>query len=783
MPRIDRIHIHNFRGASSPFTIAFANQKPLVVIFGENGTGKTTIVDALDAVGNGSGGSLTTKSSTTLRTHLPTVGKKPSDMVLEVESGATTWTASLTRSEIVTTPAPRPPIRVLRRVNLQRFIDSPPGKRYEELRQLIGVERVERSEEALKRALDAAKLQFDEAVRVRSDAEDQLETIWQAEGGPGGGWRAWAHDAAAADSTALLKGVGRSRATREAITDAVRVKDVWDDAETVLVERRDAVAIVEYEIEESPTLDAAKALQLAEMLGKVREQLAEEGHGDQCPVCGTTIRLSDLRQSLDERLTDLARYQDLSNRLRSVRNRLNAAEEAASAARAQLASAASSLETIASRTPDGFSPLDLPRPMLAAFAASAMQPEGRAAQAAALIAACEPLLASLQAEEDAAVQAAARVNSIRELNARAEESRTKTVELETIVKGLAAAHEVVRLSRIEFTQCILDEVAQECNRLYAQIHPDEGIAISRIELDQRQRASINQAMSFEGHDDIAPQAYLSEAHLDTFGFCFWLAFAKREHPNGDAVLVLDDVFSSVDAPHLSRLTDLIVQERAHFAQVIITTHQREWRESFRNAHDPGNLCDLIELQSWNLAQGIFSYQTPVAIDELRNALRATPFNRQYVASVAGILLESTLDRLTFLYGCHVPRTRDNVYTLNQLLDATSKLLKRLELRKPARDPSGQVSTPPAFETIKPGVFVEQLRQTVYVRNQVGAHHNVQGMAVSDADVRAFANLAGQFVKSLQCETCGQIPSKSTGSHYRCSCSPACAVQMSPLQLV
>lgn len=104
MPRIDRIRIHNFRGASAPFTLGFAKQKPLVVIFGENGTGKTTIVDALDAVGNGSGGSLTTKSSTTLRTHLPTLGKKPSDMVMEVTSGNTTWTATLGKGGIVTTP-------------------------------------------------------------------------------------------------------------------------------------------------------------------------------------------------------------------------------------------------------------------------------------------------------------------------------------------------------------------------------------------------------------------------------------------------------------------------------------------------------------------------------------------------------------------------------------------------------------------------------------------------------------------------------------------------------
>ncbi len=278
-------------------------------------------------------------------------------------------------------------------------------------------------------------------------------------------------------------------------------------------------------------------------------------------------------------------------------------------------------------------------------------------RSAELIAACEPCVASLQAEEDAAVQARARVTSIRALLSGAETSRARTVELETIVKGLTAAYEVMRRARIEFTQRILDEVAQDCNALYAEIHPDEGIAINKIALDEQRRASIHQTMDFGDHTDIAPQAYLSEAHLDTFGFCFWLAFAKREYPNGEAVLVLDDVFSSVDVPHMTRILDLIVKEREHFAQVIIATHQRGWRDIFRNPYGPGGLADLIELQKWSLSQGIFSYQTPLAVEELRGTLQSMPFNRQVAASTAGILLEATLDRLTFIYRSKVPRTR------------------------------------------------------------------------------------------------------------------------------
>ena len=468
------------------------------------------------------------------------------------------------------------------------------------------------------------------------------------------------------------------------------------------------------------------------------------------------------------------------SRRRVAGEAVGSAEAAATTARTNLVAAAESIATIASGPPAGFASIELPNAVCVAFAVSEAHAEERTASAAALIVAGEPRVDALRATEDAALQAAARVNSIRELSSRAEESRARTIELETIVKGLAAAHDVVRRGRIEFTQRILDDVARECNRLYAAIHPDEGIAIAKIELDQERRASINQTMDFAGHTEIAPQAYLSEAHLDTFGFCFWLAFAKREHPAGDAVLVLDDVFSSVDAPHMMRILDLIVQERVHFAQVIITTHQREWRDAYRNSHGPGNLTELIELQSWSLAQGIFSYQTPLAIDELRGVLGAAPFNRQVAAATAGVLLEATLDRLTFLYQCQVPRTRENVYTLNQLLDATSKLFKKLEVTRPARQSSDQVATPVLDEVSRPGDIASELRQSVFVRNQVGAHHNVHGMSVSDADVRLFANLTAQLVESVVCESCGQIPSRSNGTQLRCSCS---AVLMSPLQLV
>lgn len=248
MPRIDRIRIANFRGASTEFSLSFAPKKQITLILGENGTGKTTIVDALDAIGNESGGSLTTKSSTSLKSHLPTVGHKPADIALELTAGGQSWTAGLSsKGAIVTSPKPCPPIHVLRRINLQRFIDSRPADRYKELKNLIGVENVEKSEESLKSSVDNVKRLYEQAVRSRAEAEEQLENIWAAEGFPGASWQTWADDTASADIAQLIRRIERLRNTRAAISDALQGAQSWIAATDEVIERETAVAEVERE--------------------------------------------------------------------------------------------------------------------------------------------------------------------------------------------------------------------------------------------------------------------------------------------------------------------------------------------------------------------------------------------------------------------------------------------------------------------------------------------------------------------------------------------------------
>lgn len=775
MPRIDQLRIENFRGASTKLELTFSAKKKLVVIFGENGTGKTTIVDALDAIANCSGGSLALKSSTDVRAHWATVGKASSEIAVECTSGNVTWKSYLRKREIVTEPAPGPNIRVLRRSNLQKFIESQPARRYEELRHLIGVERVEKSEEALKRAVEETKTDLESAVRQYGESESQLRELWLEQGSQFEGALNWARTVASQDPKAFDLRANAIRKTRDEVDQADRRVRELRDAETELTQRIEAAANVENAVHEVPGIGAEAAMSIVGILTDVNKYLATGDQPDVCPVCRQFIPIDKLILDIESRMSDLNLYRTLLQQRKAAERLVQQAGDLVESRRHALLRSLRRLTNISTGEETGYYSIAVQPSGLATLNDEDPDWNEIADPAREFIAGCLEMTGQLENLERDAIATSERVSLISRLMEEVESSISAAQNHEKTLKDLKQAHEIVRLSRIQFTQSILDEVAAECNRLYSTLHPNERLAISRIALDQKQRASLNQLASFEGYDDVPPQAYFSEAHLDTLGFCFWLAFALRDSQPDDTVLVLDDVFSSVDSSHLRRIAQLFVDESSKFAQVIITTHHREWRDIYRNPYGPGNLTDLHELQSWDLLTGISSHRTLLSVEELEESLLKRPFDRQSVASKAGILLEATLDALAIQYRCKLPRTLNGAYTLGELLSNTKKLFDKLILIRPLADQALKIGIP--------AICHSRVREYFNVRNQVGAHHNLSGSTVSDSDIKDFGEVTLDLVRSVTCCTCGQIPAKNCGTGYKCGCPSAQAAEMQPLQLV
>src|SRR5439155_13143363 len=109
--------------------------------------------------------------------------------------------------------------------------------------------------------------------------------------------------------------------------------------------------------------------------------------------------------------------------------------------------------------------------------------------------------------------------------------------------------------------------------------------------------------------------------LDMLGICVFLALAKF-FKTDNTIVVLDDVLTSVDGPHLDRFMQLLHDEAPHFNQCIVTTHYRPWRDRYRWAKGPTANTQLIELGPWTLKNGLHVGEFRTAIAELKAVLQS-----------------------------------------------------------------------------------------------------------------------------------------------------------------
>ncbi|MGE0128639.1 MAG: AAA family ATPase [Blastocatellales bacterium] len=757
--RIEKITLHRFRGATTTTEVAFDPRKPITFIFGENGSGKSSIVDAIDFVCNSSAGSLADRSSTKPKEHLPAIGHTAKEIKVEIVSGGRAWSAKFAGAKILPSDeATLPVAHVLRRSRLLDLINASPSERYKQLQKFIEVEGVERSEQALRDAFNAAKQTVNEKSEAKIKAEMELERFWTDEGMPGAPEQnalAWAAAQSGADIDETRARLERLRDLIDKLDRAAQAREVLRRADADAAQKIAQVVEAERAAESAASAGAAEAMRMIELLRDARGYLAASPDQSACPVCEQPVTAEDLRKRIDERLNAMTAIGELRDKLEAAsKARQNAAAIVERDRGFMLAAARSLVEAIKNADESSPTPAD----------------------EVGLISLIENALATrdaLVARRDEAQKAINQFNSISQFYRSVVECEEELVEAEALRQGLERALEIAQRERITFIQRALAEVRDETNRLYAMIHPDEPLGLDALLLDENRKGSLLQICSFEGVSDVAPQAYFSESHLDTLGFCLWLAIAKLSS-GGDAVIVLDDVFTSVDSAHFTRILDLLTEECENFNQVIITTHSRQWRDRYAAQQIPHDKTSFVELQSWTRGGGIRASRTRVNVEALIEHIKATPFDRQIVASKAGVLAESLFDWLTQVYECPLPRRRGGNYTLGDLCKAVNRVSKQLVVRRPVKGDEvtvEEVSLLPLFNAIT---------ELTWIRDQVGAHFSLRGADVADTDVRMFAQNVTKLAATLACPECGGLAQKPKGTHFACGCA---RTQMLPLELV
>ncbi len=769
--RIKSLSVQGFRGATQPLDLKFDDSKSVILIFGENGTGKSTIVDALECVGNGT---TTFQDDWKLgkgkrkESYIPTLGKSLADVNITLGFGNQTYNATLNAKGIKLCATPgRPKIKVLRRKSLQAFIDADPAKRYKEVSSFLDIPQIEASEASLRQAYKEAKEIYEFSTRATAQAQETLHGLWEAEGSPGLGKEfknavAWARKQSKVEIGALEKDLGDLKSGVKLIESLKtnlqsyrQAKRELDQAEKGLKQAEENLAAVESNAVQCN-------VKLVTLLEDAKDYL-KASQDTLCPVCEETkIEPENLIQRLDQRITDMASIKQANDTKSQAQKNQQTKSSLLQRSEENLLKAAEGAQLHFEQDADQQTSIQKQRVdnIAKAIELSITLSDDLAARQN-----------GLQTQLDNIQKQCHTLTSIKQLVSTLDEKASGAKQAGRLQKRLEQAVEIVEAKRKAYVKTILQDIAQAVDCMYQKIHPKENIGQLKLKLDKGQRGSLVYGVAFGEQQDIQPQPYYSESHLDTLGLCIFLALAKRNEAS-KTVIVLDDVLGSVDQQHLKLTLSMLLEEADSFSQIVITTHYRPLRDQFRYARSSSASVQLVELKHWNFEQGIRSGKTKLYVEELRQQLEENYFRREVIASQAGQLFENLLEFISRKYRCKVPHIIEPRFTFGELASAPNKeLKKKLKMVK-------QINDDETVETELTTLYTK-LDEAIGVRNLVGCHFNQWAGELGDQDIKDMAELALELADTLICEHCGSLPvSDKSGSHWECSCKK---IQMHPLQ--
>jgi len=615
--RIKAISLSWFRGAADP--VSFEPGCKSIVVYGVNGSGKSSFVDALEyALKDGRIGHLAHEYSgkrqerAVPNTHMP-AGRKPelsitfaedSELKIEIQRDGTCSRSGGEAAALGTWDYRR---TVLRQDEVAAFIHDTKGGKYSALLPLLGLQSLEVAAENLRQLAKSAgevtrlgetKAHLKQVNEKRTaafgtDTDDQiLAKIGEL------------HAKYCADKAATTDPLSRCKELKTALDTRI-AESTADQRRHVALQEASAPGLkgqVTAVREANARLAGAveplitEKLEVLQSTGAFVDRLADEKEV-MCPACGRAISVDAFQAHVEaerERLHEIivpfdtrkAAIATLCDTVKSLKSNLGKAD--VQAWRDELAKGPLA---------DNFAYLD-------------------ATNAEDLRASCgEERLKAIEDRLSPLIQAAQSASKDAPPEAKQLSTDKQTVEAGDAVIGgkqqaIAAEHAEVLVSFIESLEqgirdeirlrshTVIDEISADIQAMWAILHPGDAIENVRLYLPKGADKAIDVGLKFHGVKQDSPRLTLSEGYRNSLGLCIFLAMAKRE-ADKDRPVFLDDVVVSLDRNHRGMIAGLLEREFSG-RQVVILTHDREWYTELRQQLDAKN---------W-VCKALLPYETP-----------------------------------------------------------------------------------------------------------------------------------------------------------------------------
>lgn len=778
--RLKQLTIESLRGASQRVTVPFS-ERDITLIFGENGTGKSSIIDGLEVALKGTAGSISDISGATTGTHLPTINTKPKDIFVEVQlNDGSTFGAEVSGNRITMKSegaSLRPNVAILRRSRILTLLTVPPGERYKALASFIDVSGVEESEKFLDQAISAIMKEHDSITKDVRTASDELQRLYiehASDDEKKFNYEQWGAQYAQQDITDLKNKVECLAKVINAYNTADESLKEADIQQKILDDKRELQKKAQLTYDEAIKKEPGSVNLLIELLnaGKMYAEAVERI--DKCPICYNPTDRLQVIKTIEARLSKLPGIQnikiDYDNTKAVVSQEYNNASNTYNSLFLNASNLINAVKCIPVDHRNGLD-LDDPTflPLLNIPPQSNQQIKLAIKASKDIINSCMPLQSGWKAEHDKLEPKKTLLSSIKTHYENYINGKKQAKSIERLRDHLQSMLSVVRKNRQDYVDLILKSVETECDTLYGSIHPGEPVGGVRLALNPNLRASCDIKAGFCGKEDIPPQAYYSESHIDTLGFVLFLALTKRQ-ANSNAILILDDVFTSVDERHLNNICDLLANESKHYAQIIMTTHVRKILDWVRSNHLPQNIYGPVELSSqWSLEHGIRARFATVESEEIQAILDSPFLARTQLAVTTRHFLESLIGDLVISLQANGPMKKYGNYDLSDYLGGLLSITKDgwqvVRTQFSRMNPAASVFN----ESYNLREKAKEFNESKNVVNKL-VHATDEGSSYTDDEVREFAQEVLRLEQYLRCDNpdCGSFVGTNK-KYLSCKC--------------
>ena len=598
--KLQRLVMHAFRGIPSAMTIDFGTGESTVV-YGDNGTGKSTIADALEWYFTG---------DIELLSH---EGRQHAVRYVGGDAAGTTSVEVLTSGTLggkVVFPDERTPdmFQALRRETfllrgrtLADFINKTKTEKWKALVEILGLDAIESLREDLQRArndLRKAAKSAEEEVRVyRRALSEGADTV--TEETVLGNLQQFCGMLGVNPPQSLNQVVEPSWIT--AAVGASTNVSASSDREH-LVSDIGALRTPEFDKEAFAawnalvSSDRARQLPRASLVREAKRLLETESiEGGRCPLCGQKVDHKVLARRIESGLVEMMEATRDLERFRDPILEHADGLESAHELRQEIYDRARDLQLEISPVPAPDTSIrdqvDALAPVAVDAIKSYLSDVGRWDKAAAKLAK-QIAPAKTETRDSQLVMLAALCQQITAW----QQAEKKNARAQRALSLAETVFDTYQQKQKEDLGNLLQQISGRVAQFYSALHPGEDL--DAVSIEPWTAKGVELAINFYGSRQRPPHGVLSESHLNSLAIALFLAMAASFNEQL-GFLILDDVINSFDVEHRGRLAELLADGFGEW-QLIVLTHDQQF---FEHLSRRAPAWRKIEFTSWSHTSG------------------------------------------------------------------------------------------------------------------------------------------------------------------------------------